>query len=79
MQPFNPSHWESLNAIQDITYQQAKTGTVIHEQSEWVPCILQTVDELLQAFEHARTNAKVGCVILTEWPIAKRWWLGIIL
>ena len=70
MQPFNPSHWESLNdSFQDITYHQAKAqGTVriAINRSECRNAFRpQTVDELLQAFEHARTNAKVGCVILT--------------
>ena len=70
MQPFNPSHWESLNdSFQDITYHQAKdqgTVRIAINRSECRNAFRpQTVDELLQAFEHARTNAKVGCVILT--------------
>ena len=70
MQPFNPSHWESLNdSFQDITCHQAKdqgTVRIAINRSECRNAFRpQTVDELLQAFEHARTNAKVGCVILT--------------
>ena len=71
-QPFQPSLWTDLNdsfQFEDITYHRANNTPVLRIAFNRPNCRNafrpQTVDELLVAFEHARTQSDVGCVILT--------------
>jgi naphthoate synthase len=66
---FDPDAWEQVTEFGDITYHRAKeSGTVRvafnrpEVRNAFRP---QTVDELYQALEHARTTSDVGCVLLT--------------
>jgi naphthoate synthase len=66
---FDPDAWEPITDFADITYHRAKeSGTVRIALDR--PAVRnafrpQTVDELYQALEHARTSSDVGCVLLT--------------
>lgn len=66
---FDPQKWEVIKEFQDITYHRAKgQGTVrvaINRPEVRNAFRPQTVDELYQALEHARTTSDVGCVLLT--------------
>ena len=69
--PFRPELWDAVPGFEftDITYHRAKEVPVVRigfdrpeVRNAFRP---HTVDELLLAFEHARTAADVGCVLLT--------------
>jgi naphthoate synthase len=69
--PFDPSRWEPVAGFdfRDITYHRAReTGCVRvafdrpEVRNAFRP---QTVDELFNALEHARTTSDVGCVLIT--------------
>ena len=69
---FDPSVWrpvEGFEDLTDITYHRAiaqGTVRVAFDRPEVRNAFRpQTVDELAQALEHARTSADVGCVLLT--------------
>ena len=71
-QPFNANLWTDLTntfKFEDITYHRAKESSVIRIAFNRPDCRNafrpQTVDELLIAFEDARTQSDIGCVILT--------------
>ncbi|MPQ97872.1 1,4-dihydroxy-2-naphthoyl-CoA synthase [Modestobacter sp. I12A-02628] len=68
---FDPSAWREVDGFDfaDITYHRAVDAGVVRiafdrpeVRNAFRP---QTVDELLQAFEHARLSTDVGCVLLT--------------
>ena len=68
---FDPDQWTEVAgfAFEDITYHRAKAhGTVRvafnrpEVRNAFRP---NTVDELYRALEHARTDSKIGCVLLT--------------
>ena len=56
--------------FKDITYHRAKNQGTVRVAFNRPECRNafrpQTVDELYQALEHARTSSDVGCVLLTE-------------
>ena len=69
--PFRPELWDAVPGFEftDITYHRAKDVPAVRigfdrpeVRNAFRP---HTVDELLLAFEHARTAADVGCVLLT--------------
>lgn len=67
---FKADDWEDLGFdLEDVTYHRAKAhGTVriaIDRPELRNAFRPQTVDELHRCFEHARTSADVGCVLLT--------------
>ncbi len=69
---FDPDAWRPVpgfDDLTDITYHRAvEHGTVriAFDRPEVLNAFRpHTVDELLRAFEHARTTADVGCVLLT--------------
>jgi naphthoate synthase len=68
---FDPSAWRSVPgfAFTDITYHRARDhGTVriaFHRPEIRNAFRPHTVDELFQAFDHARLSPDVGCVLLT--------------
>ena len=71
-QPFHESCWSDVTdsfKFEDITYHHAKDGNTCRIAFNRPECRNafrpQTVDELLIAFEDARTNPAIGCVILT--------------
>ena len=68
MQPFNPSHWESLNDSSRHYLSSSHGPRHCSNCHQSVRCRNafrpQTVDELCKRLS-TRTNAKVGCVILT--------------
>ena len=70
MNPFNKSEWTCLNhSYEDITAHESKDLATIRIAINRPECRNafrpQTVDELLDAFERARCNTRVGAVILT--------------
>jgi naphthoate synthase len=69
--PFNPELWDAVPgfAFSDISYHRAVGAGVVRiafdrpdVRNAFRP---HTVDELYQAFDHARTSADVGAVLLT--------------
>lgn len=70
--PFKPENWTDITAnfdFKDVTYHIAKEGGTCRIAINRPDCLNafrpQTVDELLIALEDARTNASIGCVLLT--------------
>ncbi|MDR0958842.1 MAG: 1,4-dihydroxy-2-naphthoyl-CoA synthase [Propionibacteriaceae bacterium] len=70
-QPFHAEDWDEVPGFSftDLTYHRAKHVPAVRiafdrpeVRNAFRP---QTVDELCQALEHARTSADVGCVLLT--------------
>ncbi|MDR0783827.1 MAG: 1,4-dihydroxy-2-naphthoyl-CoA synthase [Propionibacteriaceae bacterium] len=70
-QPFDPNQWDLVDefGFTDITYHLAKTVPAVRiafnrpeVRNAFRP---HTVDELYQAFEHARTSANIACILLT--------------
>ncbi|MEZ6186241.1 MAG: 1,4-dihydroxy-2-naphthoyl-CoA synthase [Planctomycetota bacterium] len=70
-QPFDPERWEAVDgfAFEDITYHRARGQGTVRIAFDRPECRNafrpQTVDELLQALEHARCATDVGTVLLT--------------
>ncbi|HET7724133.1 MAG TPA: 1,4-dihydroxy-2-naphthoyl-CoA synthase [Propionibacteriaceae bacterium] len=71
MNPFQPELWEPVAGFEfsDITYHRARHVPAVRialdrpeVRNAFRP---HTVDELLVAFDHARTASDVGCVLLT--------------
>ncbi|HSN10818.1 MAG TPA: 1,4-dihydroxy-2-naphthoyl-CoA synthase [Propionibacteriaceae bacterium] len=71
MSPFQPELWEPVEGFEfsDITYHRARHVPAVRiafdrpeVRNAFRP---HTVDELLVAFDHARTASDVGCVLLT--------------
>ena len=71
MNPFQPELWEPVTGFEfsDITYHRARHVPAVRialdrpeVRNAFRP---HTVDELLVAFDHARTASDVGCVLLT--------------
>ena len=68
---FDASAWDEVSGFdfKDITYHRAKAhGTVriaFHRPEVRNAFRPQTVDELIEALDHARTTPDVGCVLLT--------------
>lgn len=70
MNPFKFELWsEVYDSFEDITYHRSKGQDTVRIAINRPDCRNafrpQTVDELLIAFEHARLDTSVGCVILT--------------
>ena len=70
--PFNKNLWHNLSDkfnFTDITYHQLKEGRIVRVAFNRPECRNafrpNTVDELLIALEDAKTNPKIGCVLLT--------------
>jgi naphthoate synthase len=69
---FDPSAWDEVPGFEhltDVTYHRARAHGTVRVAFDR-PDVLnafrpQTVDELLQVLDHARTSADVGCVLLT--------------
>lgn len=70
-QPFNPQLWDEVEGFEfnDITYHRAKDVPAVRiafdrpeVRNAFRP---HTVDELLQALEHARISPDIGCVLVT--------------
>ena len=71
-QPFNKTLWKDLSdtfKFQDITYHMSTQKNVLRIAFNRPNCRNafrpKTVDELLTALNHARTQTKVGCVLIT--------------
>ncbi len=71
MNPFQPELWEPVEGFEfsDITYHRARNVPAVRialdrpeVRNAFRP---HTVDELLVAFDHARTASDVGCILLT--------------
>jgi naphthoate synthase len=68
---FDPSAWRAVEGFDfaDITYHRASTQATVRiafDRAEVRNAFRpQTVDELYQALDHARTSPEVGCVLLT--------------
>ncbi len=68
---FEPREWNEVSdfKFEDITYHRARhhgTVRVAFNRPEVRNAFRpRTVDELFQALEHARTDSKIGCVLLT--------------
>ena len=69
--PFDPSLWVEVGGfeLQDITYHQHRSQATVRiafnrpeVRNAFRP---QTVDELFLALDHARTNPRIGTVLLT--------------
>lgn len=68
---FNPEDWKPITDFdfQDITYHEATAGGAVRIAFNRPECRNAfrpgTVDELYQALEHARSNRRIGVVLLT--------------
>jgi len=68
---FREQDWKTVEGFdfQDITYHEAVVGGTVRIAFNRPECRNafrpQTVDELYQALEHARTNSQIGVVLLT--------------
>ncbi len=70
-QPFDPGAWAPVEGfdLEDVTYHISEEGTTVRiafdrpeVRNAFRP---QTVDELYRALDHARSQTRVGCILLT--------------